>query len=107
MSTIKNYRSAIAAIHKGFSDGSTIGNNNFVNQLLKGMANDRPKTRSLAPAWSISAVLSHLASAPYEPMHSSSPADLTHKTFFSCGSGFSEAKKLSSCTLRKTGPYQV
>ena len=82
VSTIKNYRSAIAAIHRGFSDGSTMGNITFINQLLRGMANDRPRTRSLAPSWSISAVLTKLAHAPYEPMHKSSLADLTHKTLF-------------------------
>ena len=82
VSTIKNYRSAIAVIHKGFSDGSTIGNSTFVNQLLRGMANDRPRTRSLSPSWSISEVLSKLARAPYEPLHRASLADLTHKTLF-------------------------
>ena len=82
VSTIKNYRSAIAAIHEGFPDGSTLGNNSFIAQLLRGMANDRPRVRSLAPTWSISAVLAALATAPYEPLHKASLADLTHKTLF-------------------------
>ena len=81
--TIKNYRSAIGAIRRGFSDSSTIGNNSFIIQLLGGLAIDRPRTRSLAPSWSISTVLFPLARAPYETMHKSSLADLTHKILFS------------------------
>ncbi|WP_411025336.1 site-specific integrase [Salmonella sp. s55004] len=34
VSTIRNYRSAIAAIHTGFADGSFLGNNVLISQLL-------------------------------------------------------------------------
>ena len=40
--TVRNYRSAIAAIHKGFDDGSTVGNNQIIAQLLRGMFHQRP-----------------------------------------------------------------
>ena len=42
------------------------------------MSSDRPGVRSLTPTWSISA----LATAPYEPLHKASLADLTHRTLF-------------------------
>ena len=70
VNTIKNFRSAIGAIHFGFPDGSTLGSNVVLAQLVKGMGNVRPVVRSLAPSWSI------------EPMHLSSLPDLTHKTLF-------------------------
>ena len=82
VSTIKNYRSAIGAIHEGFADGSTLGNNPFVSQLVRGMANVRPRTRVLTPSWSIPAVLASFAKPPFEPLHDVSLADLTHKTLF-------------------------
>ncbi|PIK49647.1 hypothetical protein BSL78_13474 [Apostichopus japonicus] len=82
VSTIKNYRSAIAAIHQGFPDGSTLGNNLDIAQLIKGMANRRPRVRRLAPSWGLSAVLHALAGPPYEPMANASLAALTKKTLF-------------------------
>ena len=82
VNTIKNYRSAIAAVHRGFPDGSAMGTNRVLSQLLQGMSNARPVVRSLAPSWSLSGVLRALASEPYEPMHSCSLELLTRKTLF-------------------------
>ncbi|PIK49494.1 hypothetical protein BSL78_13642 [Apostichopus japonicus] len=82
VSTIRNYRSAIAAIHRGFPDGSTPGNNREIAQLLRGMANKRPRVRRLAPSWGLSATLHALTRAPYEPMARASLAVLTKKTLF-------------------------
>ena len=82
VSTIKNYWSAIAAIHKAFSDGSAVGDNPIMAQLIRGTGNARPVVRSLTPSWSINQVLRALATAPYEPMHSSSLPLLTRKTLF-------------------------
>ncbi|XP_071816589.1 uncharacterized protein [Apostichopus japonicus] len=82
VSTIKNYRSAIAAIHQGFPDGSTLGNNPDIVQLIKGMANRRPQVRLLASSWGLSAVLHALAGPPYEPMGNASLAALTKKRLF-------------------------
>ncbi|XP_071847532.1 uncharacterized protein [Apostichopus japonicus] len=80
--TIRNYRSAIAAIHSGFLDGSSVGTCPRLAALLKGMANRRPMRRKLPPAWSINGVLHHLARPPFEPMGSSLLRDLTVKTLF-------------------------
>ena len=82
MVTIKSYRSAIGAVHQGFADGTTIGSNPIVLALLKGMFHTRPRTRRLAPAWSISEVLVALARAPFEPMSTISLHNLTRKTAF-------------------------
>ena len=41
-STIRNYKSAILAVHKGFADGSTIDSDGSIRLLLKGMFNSRP-----------------------------------------------------------------
>ena len=82
VNTIKNYRSAIAAVHRGFPDGSTMGTNRVLSQLLQGMSNARPVVRPLAPSWSLSGVLRALACEPYNPMHSCSLELLTRKTLF-------------------------
>ncbi|XP_071819387.1 uncharacterized protein [Apostichopus japonicus] len=81
-STIKNYRLAITAIHRGFPDGSTPGNNGDITQPIRGMANRRPRTRWLAPSWSPSAALQVLTKSPYELLASASLAALSKKTLF-------------------------
>lgn len=82
VSTIRNYRSAIAAVHKGFPDGSTLSSNVTISNLLKGMFNKRPPKRRLAPSWSINDVLETLAKPPYEPLHRAPLDALTAKTVF-------------------------
>ena len=82
VSTIKNYRSAIAAVHSGFSDGSSVGSNHAILSLLKGMFNERPPRRRLAPSWSINEVLSSFTTDPYEPIHNAPLDALTRKTVF-------------------------
>lgn len=82
VSTVKNYRSAISSIHEGFPDGSTIGSNNAINHLLRGMFNERPPQKRLSPSWSINDVLNSLSTSPFEPIHNTSLELLTHKTLF-------------------------
>ncbi|KAJ8041236.1 hypothetical protein HOLleu_11989 [Holothuria leucospilota] len=82
VSTIRNYRSAISSIHKGFPDGSNIGSNKTIGHLLKGMFNKRPPQEHLSPSWSINEVLAVLAKPPYEPIHNTSLELLTYKTLF-------------------------
>ena len=78
ISTIKNYRSAIAAVHRGFRDGS----NDTIHHLLRGMFHKRPPMKTLPPSWSLTDVLKVLAEAPFEPMHAASLENVTHKTLF-------------------------
>ena len=103
VSTIKNYRSAIAAVHKGFPDGSSMGNNPILAQLLRGMSNARPVVRSLVPSWSINQVLEALAAAPYEPLHDTSLPLLTHKTLFLVAAASGKTPELPSGTLGEAG----
>ncbi|PIK62609.1 hypothetical protein BSL78_00505 [Apostichopus japonicus] len=107
VSTIKNYRSAIAAIHQGFPDGSTLGNNLDIAQLIKGMANRRPRVRRLAPSWGLSAVLHALAGPPYEPMANASLAALTKKTLFLIRGSVSKKEELPTCPNDQTEPHQI
>ncbi|KAJ8017681.1 hypothetical protein HOLleu_44739 [Holothuria leucospilota] len=81
-STVKNYRSAISSIHEGCPDGSTIGSNNAIYHLLRGMFNGRPPRKRLSPSWSINHVLNSLSTSPFEPIHNTSLELLTHKTLF-------------------------
>ena len=80
--TIKNYRSAIAAIHQRFSDGSTVSTNSAVSQLLKGMFVNRPPVRKLVPSWDLFSVLSTLAKPPFEPLGSATLLQLSIKVVF-------------------------
>ena len=82
ISTVRNYRSAIGAIHSGFPDGSSLGDNEVLAQLIRGMSVVRPVVRCLVPSWSINQVLRGLAEPPFEPLGVSSLANLTHKTLF-------------------------
>ena len=80
--TVRNYRSAIAAIHRGFDDGSTVGNNQIIAQLLRGMFQQRPRVKRLPPSWSINEVLFALSAPPYEPIQNATLELLTFKTLF-------------------------
>ena len=82
ISTIRGYRSAIAAIHSGFEDGSKVSSSPYLTKLLRAFFLKRPPVKKLVPAWSLPRVLEALAKPPYEPMAKSSLHDLTVKTVF-------------------------
>ncbi|PIK54588.1 hypothetical protein BSL78_08519 [Apostichopus japonicus] len=66
----------------GFPDGSMLGISPDIDQLIKGMANRRPRVRQLAPSAGLSAVLHALAGPLYESTGKASLAALTKKTLF-------------------------
>ena len=68
IASIRGYRSAIASVHKGFSNGSTVSNSPFLTRLFRSFFLKRPPSRSLVPSWSLPAVLKVLAEAPFEPL---------------------------------------
>ena len=68
MATIKNYRSAISAIHRGFPDGSSVLDNQPLKYLTHGMFTKRPPTRHLIPAWDLGQVLHMLTGPPFKPI---------------------------------------
>ena len=82
LSTIRGYRSAIAAVHLGFSDGSGVSNSPFLTHLLRSFFLKRPANRSLTPSWSLPLVLDALAKPPFEPMSKASLHHLSIKTAF-------------------------
>ena len=82
VATIRNYRSALAAIHKGFADGSSITTSDAITHLIRGMFVDRPPTRKLLPSWDLPQVIAILSKAPYEPLEKASLLDLSVKLAF-------------------------
>ena len=82
VNTVRGYRSAIGAIHSGFSDGTTVSDSRALHLLVRGMFLQRPPRRSLVPAWSLSAVLDALARGPFEPLARASLKHLTLKAVF-------------------------
>ena len=82
LSSIRGYRSAIASVHKGFSNGSTVSNSPFLTRLFRSFFLKRPPSQSLVPSWSLPAVLRALAEALFEPLHNVSLFFLTVKTVF-------------------------
>ena len=82
--TVKNYRSAISAIHEGFPDGSSVPDNCAISQLVKGMFVTRPPTRQLVPSWDLFRVLSTLSQPPppFEPIGNATLLQLSIKVVF-------------------------
>ena len=82
INTVKGFCTAIAAIHSGFPDGSTVSTAKPLELLLRGMYLQRPTTRVLAPPWSMNVVLRALARAPFEPIQNCPLFELSIKTAF-------------------------
>ena len=82
LATIASYRTAIGAIHSGFSDGSSVSSSVHLSRLLRSFFLSRPPKRTLVPSWSLPAVLRALAKPPFEPMAQASFHHLAVKTVF-------------------------
>ena len=80
--TIVGYRTAIGAIHTGFSEGVTVSNHPVLQSVMKGIFNSKATTRQLKPVWDLPKVLGHLSQAPLEPMARASLRNLSVKTAF-------------------------
>ena len=81
-STFAGYRSAIAAIHQGFSDGSTVSSNTDLSTLLKGIFVVTAKPRTLKETWDLPTVLRYLAGPPFEPLATAPLKSVAIKTAF-------------------------
>lgn len=79
ISTIRGYRSAIAAVH---TDGVSVSNSQTLGKLIRALFLQRPPTRKLLPSWSLPKVLEALAKPPFEPLAEASLRDVTIKTVF-------------------------
>ena len=82
VSTIRGYRSAIAVVHAGFSDGASVSTAPSLTGLVRAFFLERPPTRRLLPSWSLPRVLEALARAPFEPLAEASLRDVTIKAVF-------------------------
>ena len=82
LSTIKGYRSAIAAIHQGFQNGSSVSSAPELTKLIQAFFLQRPANKRLTPGWSLPAVLRALAEPPFEPLDKASLRHLAIKTAF-------------------------
>ena len=82
IATIRNYRSALAAIHSGFNDGSTVSDNAAIHHLLRGMFVERPHIKRLLLSWDLGNVLRILAGPPFEPLSDASDLHLSVKLAF-------------------------
>ena len=81
-STFAGYRSAIAAIHQGFPDGSTVSSNTDLSTLLKGIFVIAARPRTLRETWDLPTVLKYLAGPPFEPLHVAPLKSVAIKTAF-------------------------
>ena len=82
VNTVRGYRTAIGAIHKGFAPGLSVSNASQLDMLIRAMGLKRPRTRSLTPPWDMAKVLEVLSKEPFEPMSSASLLNVTIKTAF-------------------------
>ena len=81
-STIAGYKSAIAAIHKGFLDGTTVSSNTDLSTLIKGLFVVSARPRTLNETWDLPTVLKYLAGPPFEPIHTAPLRSVAVKTAF-------------------------
>lgn len=101
VSTIKTYGSAIAAVHKGFPNGSSVISNPVITNLLKGMFKERPPVRRLAPSWSINNVLETLAKPSFEPLHNYPLDALTKKTVFLIAAASARRRDVQALSVKR------
>ena len=80
--TVRNYKSAIMSVHKGFVDGSDLDSDGSIRLLLEGMFNERPPQRTVVPMWDLNTVLDYLKGPPFEPMGKATLRYVTLKTVF-------------------------
>jgi hypothetical protein len=64
--TVCGYRSAISAYHVPV-DGLKVGQHPTLVRLIRGVFNQRPPVRTLAPSWDLETVLRKLRGPPFEP----------------------------------------
>ena len=81
-STIAGYKSAVAAIHKGFPDGTTVSSNTDLSTLIKGLFVVSARPRTLSETWDLPTVLKYLAGPPFEPIHTAPLRSVAVKTAF-------------------------
>ncbi len=79
--TIAGYRAAISIIHEGH-EGTSLGQNRDLRDLIVGMSQLRPIKKSLLPNWSLPLVLNRLIKEPFEPLQSADLKFVTLKTAF-------------------------
>ena len=82
LATIRSHRSAIGAVHRGFSDGSSVSSSEFISRIVQACFRQRPPARRLVPAWDLPCVLQALARPPFEPMAGASLKLVSVKTAF-------------------------
>ena len=87
ISAIRGHRSAIAAIHSGFADGTCVSTALCLSNLIRALFLKHLPVRKLLPSWSLPAVLEALTKAPFEPLAEASLRDLTIKTVLSSAPG--------------------
>ena len=105
--TVKGYKSAILAIHRGLPNGMRLRNDpdRSLYFLIEGMNNVRPSQRKIMPEWDLSTVLKSLNQCPYEPLQSASAKDLTVKTVFLIA--IASGKRCSELHALATGNHIV
>jgi len=79
---IRNHRTAINVVHRGFEDGTKVSSSTALQALVRGIFNERPPERSLVPDWDLPSALRLLSETPFEPLGNATLEDLTKKTVF-------------------------
>ena len=93
VSTVKGYRAMLSNTLKLVKDAPSPGTNPVLSELIRSFELSRPVSRSLAPKWDLSVVLTALTRAPFEPLGDASLTHLTWKLVFLLS--FATAKRRS------------
>jgi len=82
VATVKGYRSAIAKIHKGFADGSTVSTNRVIRDFLRGLFHVNAEPKPLPELWDLPLVLDYLAGRTFEPLGKAPFRNVARKAAF-------------------------
>ncbi len=81
ISTIQAYRAAFSRVVK-LTGGRDISEDPHLNALISNFSIERPFKRKNYPCWDLIKVLKSLMEEPYEPLTTTSLANITRKTVF-------------------------
>jgi len=80
--TVAGYRTAVATIHQGFEDGTTVSSNKLISDFLKGLFHTKAVPKPLSELWDLPLVLDYLSGRNFEPLGHASFRNVTRKAVF-------------------------
>ena len=81
ISTIRNYRTAVASVLKHYNR-KHITSDGLITSMINAFKRSTMKPKNRVPKWNLALVINHLTKTPFEPIDESPIKHLTQKTIF-------------------------